>query len=500
MESTTNAAQRRLSVALFAMPLLAALVFRLKALAWGLPLRYAHIDESVVTFYSLKLAGGDFQPVFFDYPSFFLNLLAGAFRVAAGVGSLTSGLSFDDHLLRYDLGDASFFTLTARGLSVCFALGTIALMVDAGRKQWSRAAALTAALCLALNPLHLRHSHYGTVDTAATLLTFWAMLRIADFSVRLDARSAAESGVLVGLAAATKYFPGILLVPLLAVPFWRTATRPARLAALAALGAFAGFALGSPATLLAFPEFASRFGHLAPKIIGVPGHAVPLLPTLGGLWNSLGLLFPLGIVGLVLDLRRGGGRRVFAVLWLCLFAFVGLWATQSPHYALSLYPGLLLMGAAAVERFGRERTWVRPALLSALVLLCVPGALREIRYLSVPDTRLRAGAWLRTHLPAKSNVLRFAHTPEFRRDDPFRVKVDFTNTLLSSDLSAAAIAELTSYDVVIYSGYMGDADPVAAALEKRFPLIHRESGPPPRFPHHPVVSVFQTGAFKRGTP
>ena len=418
MDSTPTAAQRRLSVALFALPLLAALAVRLKALGWGLPLRYAHIDESVVTFYSLKIAEGDLRPVFFDYPSFFLNLSAAAFRLAAGVGAFFSGLSLEDRLLLYSAGDGSFFTLVTRVLSLGFALGTVALLVQAGRKQGSLAVGVTAGLCLAFNPLHLRHSHYGTVDAAVTLLTFGAMLRIADYAKRLDSRSAVESGALVGLAAATKYFPGILLIPLLAVPFWRSGVRPLRLAGFSAAAAFLGFALGSPSTLLAFPSFLARFAHLSPKIVGVPGRAIPFVDTVQGLWNSAGpLLLLLGIAGLVLDLRKGGDRRVLALLWLGVFAFMGLWAVQSPHYILALYPGLFLMGASAVNTVCGERPALRAAVLSALVLVSVPGALRETRYLSTPDTRLRAGDWVRSHIPSGSSVLRFAHTPEFRRGD-----------------------------------------------------------------------------------
>ncbi|MFH0948020.1 MAG: hypothetical protein V1833_03380 [Elusimicrobiota bacterium] len=47
---------------------------------WGInfafPLRYAHIDESVVIFYTMRFFTGDFNPnPFFDYPTLYLYLL-----------------------------------------------------------------------------------------------------------------------------------------------------------------------------------------------------------------------------------------------------------------------------------------------------------------------------------------------------------------------------------------------------------------------------------------
>jgi len=48
--------------------ILAGLALRITGITWGLPLKYAHIDESVVIFYSFRFFSGDLNPrVFFDY-------------------------------------------------------------------------------------------------------------------------------------------------------------------------------------------------------------------------------------------------------------------------------------------------------------------------------------------------------------------------------------------------------------------------------------------------
>ncbi len=69
-----------------------ALALRFWFLGWGMPLRHAHIDESVVVFYTVQLlTGGGNHGVFFDYPGFFLYGLAAVFRGALWMGRLFAG-------------------------------------------------------------------------------------------------------------------------------------------------------------------------------------------------------------------------------------------------------------------------------------------------------------------------------------------------------------------------------------------------------------------------
>jgi uncharacterized integral membrane protein (TIGR00697 family) len=102
---------------------------------------------------------------------------------------------------------------------------------------------------------------------------------------------------------------------------------------------FLGLFLGSPFTVLSAGEFVSRFNHLAPKIVGVPSHSTPFLPTIVNLWQNAGpVVFLVGGMGLVFSLLEKGAWRIYAVLWLTLFIFLGFWSHQPPHYGLALYP------------------------------------------------------------------------------------------------------------------------------------------------------------------
>lgn len=454
-----------------------------------MPLKYAHIDESVVSFYATRIAAGVFNPGFYDYPGLFLYLLAVVFRAGLALG----GGSFADWAARYAAGDSAALTLTARGLSVLFALGTVVLVFRTGRRWLGAAAGAIAAVLLAVDPLHLRHSHYGTVDALTVLLTFWAMARLAALSGDRTRRGAFNTGALVGLAAAVKYFPGIFVLPLAALPFVKKDRDAVPLAGIGVAGAALGFALGSPSTLLGLPDFFARLGHLAPKIIGAPGGTVPFLPTGAGLWANAGpAAVILGAAGFCDFWRSGGERRWFAGLWAGLLVFLGFWSVQADHYALPLYPGLFLMAVAGARWLSRGRAKVCWALWGVLLLAPLPRAARVLRDLSTPDTRLRAVAWARANLPAGATVLRFAHTPEFGPRDPYRVRVDFTNTILEKALATDDWQPLKEYDYVIHSEYTGNEGPAAARLSRAFALVHREAGPAARFPHHPVVRIYRT--------
>lgn len=468
---------------------MAAVAVRAVSLNWGLPLKYAHIDESVVTFYSLRIAAGEFNPGFYDYPALFLYLLAAAFRAVTALGPG----SFADAVVRYTAGDAVSFTLTARGLSVAFAGATVALLIRVGRRWGGATAGVLAAVLLVVNPLHVRHSHYGTVDALTVFLTFWALARLAAFSGDRTPRGAFDAGALVGLAAAAKYYPGVLLLPLLAIPFVKRDGRAATLAAMGLGGAGVGFAVGSPPTWLAATEFVARFGHLAPKIVAGTGVSVPMVPTVAGLWHNAGpLTVVLGAVGFGSFWKAGGERRWLAGGWAGLLVFLGFWSIQSDHYALPLYPVLFLMAVEGARKVSRGRDKICWVLWGLLALAPLPRTARVLRDLSTPDTRLRAGAWARAHVPAGASVLRFAHTPEFGPRDPYRVKVDFTNGMLENALATDNMKTLRNHDYLILSEFEEAESPAATGLSRAFDLVHTERGPAPRFPHHPVVRVYRT--------
>jgi dolichol-phosphate mannosyltransferase len=479
-----------------------ALYFRLRALDWGVPLKYAHIDESVVIHYSLRIVAGVLNPDFYDYPGFFLYLLAGTIRLVSTLSGLLGGVGLDGLAKMYVEGDGTPFTLMARGLSVGFALLTVWLTYDVGRRRAGQAVGLFSAAWLAVNVLHVQQSHYATVDVTACFFTLLAIDRILEFQGSGSVRQAVVAAFCVGLGAATKYYPGVLLAPLLAIPVFMKNPKAVRLIGVIIVGTVVGFFVGSPFTFLAGGEFLSRFNHLAPKIVGVPGTRTPFFPTIGHLWDNVGLLgFVLGGMGVVMAVREGGAWRWMAVLWASLFCFVGLWRLQSPHYALGLYPPLFLLAARGTVVVFSRRPWVAAGLGLVVLLTSLAPTLREIRYLEKRDTRLQMADWVRSHIPPGSRFLRFSHTPNFSPWDPFEVKVDFTDQrLVQIDKGAPAsvdlLNELSSYDYLLVSSASPDSDLKFNLFREHFQLIQEFSEPRPRGVHNPAVAIF-SGRVKK---
>lgn len=108
------------------------------------------------------------------------------------------------------------------------------------RLRGAAAAAATAWL-LAVAFLPVRDAHAGTLDVPAALITLCAVIAIDRVAELLTFRRAVTAGTLVGAAAAWRYSPGILALPLAAAvllssprPSWKTRVTSLLLAAMAA--------------------------------------------------------------------------------------------------------------------------------------------------------------------------------------------------------------------------------------------------------------------------
>jgi 4-amino-4-deoxy-L-arabinose transferase-like glycosyltransferase len=451
------------------------------------------VDEAVVVFYSLRVVSGDPNPrVFFDYPGFFLYLLAAVFKVSLALLRLVGRTvpPNDQVFSTYTLGGGlSFLLLESRAVSAVLSAVLAPLLYRVGKGRWGLWAGLTAASLWAVNPLAVAQAHYATVDTTAALLTFLAVERLVRYLDGGARRDGMWASVFTGLGAATKYYPGVLAAFLAAAAFRRD-PRPRRTAGLFVLTAVGVFSAASPYTVLEAGAFAGRFMHIFRAVIGGGGGGTTMVgPTLAGLWQNMGVVALLASAfGAALFMKSSSdGDRLLSWVAIFLILFVGMWRVQLPHYALAAYPLLFLAAGRAVVEAGRRRRFLAPAAAVLLTLAAVPGTVRYLRRISVPDTRLRALAWAREVLPPGSRVLRFARTPEFSPRDPFAVTVDWENQRLAS---GPGTLDAAGFDTVWYGTYDPSEDPIPQALSARFHLLKSFDDPKPSFPHHPAVYVF----------
>lgn len=219
---------------LVAITLLVGLGLRILGIEFGLPLQL-HPDEWSQALTAQQMHLGDLNPHFFRYPTFFIYQLF-AVDQAANLFSKIAGIS---------ITTADFFLL-GRLLSAVYGVFLVMAIYLLGSITMNRIVGLMAAVLLALSPAMIEHSHYATVDVAAT---FWAVLALV-FAVRAAQRSNASfliTGIAAGLAVGTKY-TAALIVPMLTglivwdmwrkrLPGWKALDGPKIACGLIAIGA-----------------------------------------------------------------------------------------------------------------------------------------------------------------------------------------------------------------------------------------------------------------------
>ena len=285
---------------------------------------------------------------------------------------------------------------------------------------------MSAAL-LSVAFLHVRDSHYLTVDVPAAFYLLLAAVLLLRFLRTGGAGALAASALFSGIAVSTKYNAAIIVAVFAGYLFFRAlACRrragrdpgdPARppvslrhAAVFAALTAGAA-ALGTPYALLDFNSFAADVmserehfasGHGLDLGRGWTYHAAATLPAALG-WP----LYAAALAGCVLLIRGGGAPAMLVVAAVFYYAVAGAGKTVFFRYMLPLVPFLCVAAACGLDRlFAAAR--MRAFLGTAVVLLVAgPSLYASVRLgilLQRADTRLLAAEWIESHVPAGSRI------------------------------------------------------------------------------------------------
>ncbi|NNE44027.1 MAG: DUF2029 domain-containing protein [Gemmatimonadetes bacterium] len=371
-----------------------AFLARLPGIGWGLPdasHHYSyHPDEIHIAGAAERiLETGDLNPHFFNYGTLPIYATAAVAWPGYATGLLTSPRAIHR---------------VARWLSLLCAVATVGLAMAIARRAGGPTAAALAGFFVAAMPGHILHSAFATPDVPATflvMLCIWLTLRARDTGTL---GRFALAGVVAGLAAATKYNAGlVLLVPVVGA---LGARRAGVAAATALAGAGAAFLVAMPYALLDAPTFREHvmfeFDHAR------RGHGLVFRETGNGwihhLRQNLPYLttVPLGaaaLAGVVIAARRRGpvesALLLFAVPY---FALLGLSEVRFLRYLLPLAPALAILAALPIARLHLARTDRRrltgafAVAVVTLVLAVVSGS-QQMAFFR-PDPRTAAARWL----------------------------------------------------------------------------------------------------------
>lgn len=318
------------------------------------------------------------------------------------------------------------FYLSGRLLMVLFALGGIYAVYLVGRIIGGPPAGVLAAWFVLLSPLLAQWAGIVRTDSASllfTLLSVYMLLRLIRFRRRADHLLA---GLAVGLAIATKYSLGSLVVVLIAVEVILVikALRAGR-AGKAVGNALIGLAAVPAAFLLVTPYFLAELKTVRSNLrqemrtehLGQDG-----LSFWGNLWWYLGRRIPrdmgwprlaAALGGLTAGIFKRDGR-VLLCAGTGLVLLLGI-SSSSLHWArwlVPILPLLYLLAAYGVVRgfgfiaaIGVKGLWIAPVLAGAVILLSYDPAARTLRMIRIGrnySTSVQALKWVEENIPPGS--------------------------------------------------------------------------------------------------
>ncbi|MBI4240676.1 MAG: glycosyltransferase family 39 protein [Candidatus Rokubacteria bacterium] len=385
-------------------------------------------DEPSVVQHALAFGSGDLNPHYYVYPAFHMYVLFALFAGYYAVGRLAGLFDSAAAFARAFLVDAAPFYLLARVASVAAGVAAVWVLYRFARQLLGERGALLAAALLAVNPFLVWDSHFAIADAPMVLflsLGAWAIDRVYRWG---RSRDYFWAGVVIGLGAATKYLPILMVVPLVAAHLWRgarggrwwEALGDRRLWLAGGMVAVAFF-VGSPFTVLdAGKAIAQIQTNVLKSVSGPSQNRIILLKLL----TDYGVPFLVLVgAGTWLAARRGGARErlllLFPAVYLTLALVRGYWATR---YFSPFMPFACLLAALALVEAGRR--WPRLAggrflALATAAVLAVPtwAVARDVRLLTRGTTREQATAWVEANVTAGSALatdpfFRFAPTPE----------------------------------------------------------------------------------------
>ena len=396
--------------------LVLAFVLRIWGNGHGLPYAYNADENAHFVTRAIGLFGHDWDPNYYINPpayTYLVHLVLGVwYGGRAGVSN-----SF--------AADPTQIWLIARTLAAL--LGTVAvwLLYLAGARLVDRRVGLLSAGIFAVAFLPVFYSKLALNDVptlAGVCLALWGAAGILRNGRMLDYLVA---GVGLGLACATKYTGGIVLLPIVAAAAAQFAATGGRAGALRGIGAVAvvallSFFVANPYSVLDFSSFWDGLTHQSDASSSDAGKL--------GLTQDSGYAYYLwsfgwGLGWLPLCFAVGGAvrmfvdeRRLFWMLVPAIIVFVLFMGSQERYFGrwlMPVFPFVCVLAAyAAIELadwLGRISPALRPTFVAAaVVLMCGQGLVYSLHsglVLSREDTRNIAREWMVKNVPERTKIV-----------------------------------------------------------------------------------------------
>ncbi len=395
-------------------------VLRFWGIGLGIPFHF-HPDEHLVLRGTAALGTSIREATeikyYFTYGTFPRLVLGAATAAAQGLRDFRAD----------DAASIRLLYLLARSIAAGAGTATILAVYAVGRRMWSARVGALAASFLSVSVLHMRDSHFYTVDSLWVLLLTLFLYLCWEYSRRHGRGWLVAMAIVAGAALATKLSTLLCLGPALAVLVWEVTDDGAGgvRAAASRIGGF-GVVTVLAFLVLNFPVLVnpSAFLDVVKTLFGwATGGGtirqsdlqfVGTLPYVYWLTNLLPwgfgpLLTVMSVAAIAVLLRRRNRAALLVCTMVLPYFLIQASSFQKfVRFTLPLFPGLCLLTAAWLGG-GSPRRW--KGLLAAVVL--VGSGLYCFGYHRIfrsEDVRIRAARWLNARLvPGDVVVLEPAH-------------------------------------------------------------------------------------------
>ena len=413
-----------------AVVLLAGLGLRLWGVRQGLPYPYNTDEAQHFVPHAVEMfRKSTLNPHYFANPPAFTYLLHFLFRIWYG--------SADGAVRALALHPEGVYTL-ARVSVALLGTGSLWLLYATGARLFGRAVGLLAAAIEAVAFLPVFYAHLALNDVPTLFPLTLSLLGSAGVLRKGRRRDYLLAGVGLGLACASKYTAGIILLPLLAAAMARylnveadarayvVGRRAAIGLVLAGLAALLAFLVANPYAVLDYGDFHAELVHQstlsseAQGKLGAPREG-GLLYYLWTLTWGLGWVPALAALGGMLAVwRRERWLGMMLVPAPLLFLLLmGLEGRYFGRWLLPIFPILSLLAAffalRVAETLGTSRR-LRLGVAALLVLaLLAQGLVYSVHsglVLSRSDTRTLTRAWLVAHVPKGTPIVAEPVSPD----------------------------------------------------------------------------------------
>ena len=291
---------------------------------------------------------------------------------------------------------------------------TVLLVFEFGRRAYGWLAGFFGAAALSVAFLHVRDSHFGTLDIPLTLACV-VVLYIAYRTLHSDGvRPLLLNGISLGVAASLKYNGALVFAGIAAAQTLRARAESSRwprlvgrLALIGVIGVVT-LVLTSPFLVLDPAMTQHGIGYIFQHLGRATAPAIGWVQLSRALWYGIDpVLVLLAVIGVAYAAwRRQPADVIMLTFLLVYFLLIGAGRSVFLRYADPMIPPLLLLGGRALAALvglsapGRAR---RLALAVAFVLIAIAPILHDVRYdllIQQTDTRTLAFDWMARHVPA----------------------------------------------------------------------------------------------------